>query len=146
MIDGDVCKRPYRLSVDRLGLAIALGGLSCGMLAALLVALGGQDGVRALIGALLIGTVFSALAIAAVGGPIWLAMHAVGWRGPGHAAAAGAVIGFVLFLFGQSDVLVRALDARLTGWLRSLGSSLVLAAIAAAVALAMWRVAYRRES
>ena len=144
MIRHDARHRHYQLSIDRIGLALAAGGAACGVIAAILLALGGRHGVAALANAFLLGTLFSTLALGAVGGPVWTVLHAAGWRGPIHAAAAGALLGFLLFLFGQVDLLPPADGPLVVGWLREIGSSLVLAAIAATIAVLMWRIAYQR--
>jgi hypothetical protein len=135
--------RDYRISIDRAGLALATGGATCGAIAAVLLALGGRHDLGTLASGLILGTIFSSLALAAVGGPVWLLLHAGGYRGPVTAALSGALIGFLLFLFGQIDLLGRG-AAPPDAWLREIGSSLILAALAAAIALGMWRIAYRR--
>ena len=145
MTEDEARRRTYRIRIDRIAAALAAGGGACGIIATILAACGGTHGIGALALAFVLGTVFSILALVAIGGPAWLVLHALGWRGPAHAALPGALIGFLLFLFGQADLLPAADDAPLYGWLRAVGSSLVLAAIAASVALTMWRIAYRRS-
>ena len=143
MTDNRVRHRDYRISIDRAGLALAAGGVACGAIAAALLVLGGRRGLDSLASAFVLGAIFSTLALAAIGGPVWLLLHVAGRRGPVAAALAGALIGFLLFLFSQIDLLGRG-AAPLDAWLREIGSSFVLAALAAAIALGMWRIAYRR--
>src|SRR3546814_11947237 len=83
----------YQTTLDRAGLALATGGVLYGALAMLLAARGGEAGVLTLIAVLVVGAVLAMLAITATFGPLWLALHASGRRGPGHAAAPGAKIG-----------------------------------------------------
>ncbi|MGN6375350.1 MAG: hypothetical protein ACTHMG_07320 [Sphingomonas sp.] len=134
----------FETSIDRAGLALGCGGMTCGVLATIFVAMNGSASGPALVTAAALGTMLGALAIGAVGGPVWLTMHAFGRRGPGSAAAAGAVLGGALFLLGQSGGAAAVADGALYGWLRALGSSLVMAAFAALISLLMWRIAYRR--
>lgn len=145
MTEDEAPQRIYRIRIDRIAAALVAGGGACGAIATILSACGGTHGLGALALAFVLGTVFSILALVAIGGPVWLVLHILGGRGPAHAALAGALIGFLLFLFGQADLLPAAGDAPLYGWFRAIGSSLVLAAIAASVALMMWRIAYRRS-
>ena len=135
--------RRYRTGIDRAGLALAAGAAAYGAIAAVLLALGGRDGLGALVSAFVLGTIFSSLALAAVGGPVWLFFHAANWRGPVAAAAAGALIGFLLSMIGQVDLLPGAGTPPLYPLLCEIGSSLVVAAVTAAIALGMWRIAYR---
>jgi hypothetical protein len=150
VIDREAPGGSYQTSIDRAGLALATGGALGGIVTMVLVALGGHDAMLALLDALLIGAVFSTLGIAAVAAPIWLAMHAAGWRGPIHAASGGAALSFVLFFgaatrwFGFNGDIGDDGAAPLLHWLRAAGSSMILAAAAALIALVMWRVAYRR--
>jgi len=146
MRDDDVRRRAYQTSIDRAGRAIAAGGVALGLIEAGL-ALAGGNGVLGAVLALMLGSLMSALAITAVAVPVWLPLHWWGRRGPGDAALAGAVAGFLLFLaaqmgsaslYGDDD---RALAYR---WASAAATSLLVAAITAAVALLMWRVAYRR--
>ncbi|TPG18528.1 hypothetical protein EAH87_10485 [Sphingomonas koreensis] len=131
----------YRTSIDRAGWAIAVGALLCGAASMLLVVRGGDATFHAAAVALLLGSLFAALAIAAVGGPVWLAMHAIGWRGPAHAAAAGAIVGFVLVLAAH---LSAGLDGDPLRLAQALGAALIAAALTGAIALVMWRIAYWR--
>ena len=140
----------YETSLDRVGLAIGVGGLIGGVIAALLtVAAGGASAVGVVV-ALFAGTVMTALGITALALAPWAVMHASGRRGPLGAALLGAGIGFVLFLggltYGFGLATMPAMDGRTLffRWASSIATSLVLAAMSAGVALAMWRVAYRR--
>lgn len=145
MIEQDAPHRNYHIRMERIGPALAAGGAICGIVAAALLALGGGHDVGSLARAFVLGALFSTLALAAVGGPVWIVCHAIGWRGPVHAALAGALLGFLLFLFGQVEPVAASTAGSLYAWLRELGSSLILAAIAAAVTLLMWRIAYQRQ-
>jgi hypothetical protein len=129
----------YRTSVDRVGLALACGAGLAGLTACLLVAIGGDASGRAALVALLFGTIFAALAITAIAGPVWLILHLSGRRGPAAAALSGAGIGFLLML--AADLGRGTADT----WPRILGAALLTAALAGGIALAMWRVAYRER-
>ena len=90
---------------------------------------------------LALGTLFSAIGLAAVAGPIWLAFHVGNLRRGHHAAIAGALAGSLMFIGARHyglglDGLPAAVDALLT-WL-------ILTGMAAATASIMWRIAYRR--
>src|SRR5690242_16082220 len=129
----------YRTSIDRVGLALACGAGLAGLAASILVAVGGDGSGRAALVALLIGAIFAALAITAIAGPVWLLLHLSGRRGPAAAAWSGAAIGFLLMLaadFGRDGD---------EPWLHMLGGALLAAALAGGLALAMWRIAYRRR-
>ncbi|WP_147373740.1 hypothetical protein [Hephaestia caeni] len=138
----------YQTTLDRAGLALAAGGVLYGALAMLLAARGGEAGVLTLIAVFVVGAVLSMLAITATFGPLWLAFHASGRRGPGHAAALGAIVALMLWVAAAHDLLASYAFAdrgsAAIGWLRAIGVALMFAAIAAATALVMWRVAYRR--
>ncbi len=117
-----VLTRQYETTIDRVGLAIAL----------------------------LVGAILTALGITALAAFPWLLLHATGKRGPVSAALLGAAIGFLLFLGGQTWgfglFTMPAMDIRTAfmRWVSGIATSLVMAAMAAAVAVVMWRVAYRR--
>ncbi|MBS0478128.1 MAG: hypothetical protein JSR79_02375, partial [Proteobacteria bacterium] len=97
-----------------------------------------------------IGSLMTALSITALAAIPWALLHGSGRRGPIAASALGAAIGFVLFLGGQTYgyglFAMPAMDARtlLYRWASGLLTSLIMAAMAAGIAVAMWRVAYRR--
>jgi hypothetical protein len=100
----------------------------------------------------------------AVGAPLWWLLHKLGFRHWLVAAATGTLLtflaGFAILTRGfemippPSGSALSAEDAggppvinnRLTphGWRRAAQSSLMLAVAGALVALAVWRVAYRR--
>ena len=126
----------YRTSIDRVGLALGSGAMLAGLVAAVLVALGGDRSARALLLALALGALFAALAIAAIAGPVWLTLHLAGRRGPAAASGAGAAIGFLLMLGAQ-------LGGGAEPWAQMIGAALLAAALAGVIALAMWRIAYR---
>ena len=140
----------YETSIDRVGLAVGAGGLMGGAITVLLMAFSGPVGVGALAAAFAIGSLMTALAITALAAIPWALLHAAGRRGPVAAAILGAVIGFVLFLGGQTYgyglFAAPEMDSRtwLYRWASGILTSLVMAAIAAGVAVVMWRVAYRK--
>ena len=143
-------RRRYETTLDRVGLAIAAGGLMGGAIAALMMAFGGALGVGTLAMALVMGALLTALAITALAAFPWMLLHAAGRRGPVSAALLGAAIGFVVFLGGQTWLFgiieMPAMDARtlLFRWASGIATSLVMAAMSAGIAVVMWRVAYRR--
>ena len=143
-------RRRYETTLDRVGLAIAAGGLMGGAIAALMMAFGGALGFGALAMALVVGSLLTALAITALAAFPWMLLHAAGRRGPVSAALLGAAIGFVVFLGGQTWIFgfmeIPAMDARtlLFRWASGIATSLVMAAMSAGIAVVMWRVAYRR--
>lgn len=145
-----VALRGYETSLDRAGLALAAGGLLGGAITTVLVAIGGPPSAVSLVVGFLVGAVIVSMAAVAIGGPLWLACHALGRRGPISAAAIGAVAGFALFLGGQTygfglfDMPVTDARTLLFRWISAVATSLILAAISATIGLTMWRVAYRR--
>ena len=140
----------YETSIDRVGLAIGAGGAMGGAIGMVLMAAAGTHNAGALLAGLLIGSLMTALSITALAAIPWALLHAAGRRGPVAAAMLGAIIGFVLFLGGQTYgygiFALPAMDARtlLYRWASGLLTSLVMALIAAGIAVAMWRVAYRK--
>lgn len=142
----------YDTTIDRAGLALGAGSALAGFIVLALVLLGGQRDPLSLLTGWLIGSVFSGIAITAVGGPIWLALHVAGLRRMWHAALVGAITAMLIFVgaqtygFGMFDM--PAIDGRtwLFRWLSALATSLFLAGIAAAIAALMWRIAYRRRA
>jgi hypothetical protein len=140
----------YETSIDRMGLAIGTGGLMGGAIATALMILAGPASVLALAAALVVGSILTALAITALAVVPWALLHLAGRRGPVSAALLGAAIGFLLFLGGQTygygAFTMPIMDAgTLTyRWVSAALTSAVMAAIAAGVGVAMWRVAYRR--
>jgi hypothetical protein len=141
----------YATTLDRAGWALGVGGLLGGVMAMLLLAMGGGATFGSLCLALLLGGLLSALGVTAVAGPIWLILHALGHRGPRAAASVAAGTAFAVFLAGQTHVFGLSpnppSDARTLAmrWLSGAGTSVLLAGLAALVGLAMWRVAYRRR-
>jgi len=117
-----------------------------------LVLVGGQHDPLNLLMGWLIGSVFSGIAITAVGGPVWLALHVAGLRRAWHAALVGALTAMLIFVgaqtYGFGMFEMPAIDGRtlLFRWLSALATSALLAAIAAGIAALMWRIAYRRRT
>lgn len=134
----------YVVTVDRAGHAVAAGGLA---IAVVTTGLMFVSGLRAMGG--LANTAFAAaflgiVAIVAVGGPVWLALHASGRRGPGNAAGAGFSTAALLGVFGTA--LMPPGDAgAIVRLLATIGNVLGIAALGAGVALMMWRIAYRKD-
>lgn len=149
-MDVGQARHGYEASLDRAGLALGAGGVVGGAFAALLVVLGSGAAPLEIVVGFVVGWVVTAMAAVAIGGPMWLACHAMGWRGPGMAALVGAIAGFALFLGGQTygfglfDMPVTDARTLFFRWISGVATSLILAAAAAIIALAMWRVAYRR--
>ena len=145
-------RRQYETTLDRVGFALGAGGVMGGAIAMLMMAFAGGASIVALILALLVGSLLTALAITALAALPWTLLHASGRNGPVSAALLGGAIGFVLFLGGQTWgyglFTMPAMDARtlIVRWASGIATSLVMAAIAAAIAVVMWRVAYRRAS
>jgi hypothetical protein len=142
--------RAYETTLDRAGLALAAGSLLGGCVVVALVMLAGQRDPLALVAAWLLGTVFSLLGITAVAGPLWLALHLAGLRRARHAALVGAIAALAIFVGGQTYgfglFAMPPTDSRtlLFRWVSALATSGVLAFVAAAIGVAMWKVAYRR--
>ncbi len=140
----------YQTSLDRAGLAIGFGGLIGAALSVVLTIAGGHSGALGVFAAIVLGWLFSVLAITAVAAPIWLVLHTSGRRGPGHAALVGGVTGFVLLLFSQTygfglfDAPPSDMRTLLFRWLSAALLSLLFAGLTAVTGYAMWRVAYRR--
>jgi hypothetical protein len=138
------------MSIDRAGLALGAGSALAGGIVLGLLLLGGQRDPLGLFGGWLIGSLFSGLAITAVGGPIWLALHIAGLRRAWHAALVGATTAMLIFVgaqtYGFGLFAAPAIDGRtwLFRWLSALATSAILALIAAAIGAVMWRIAYRR--
>lgn len=141
--------RSYETSLDRVGLALATGGVLGGVVVLLLVVAAGQRDPVSLLASWVLGTVFTTLGITAVAAPIWFALHLAGYRRAWHAAVIGALIAMILFVAGQTYGfgLLEAppSDGRtlLYRWFSALATSGLLAIVSAGIAVAMWRVAYR---
>ncbi|MDT8759095.1 hypothetical protein MZO42_10330 [Sphingomonas psychrotolerans] len=142
----------YETTIDRSGLALGAGSALAGSIVLCLLLLGGPRDPLSLLGGWLIGSLFSAIAITAVGGPIWLALHIAGLRRAWHAAMVGAITAMLLFsgaqTYGFGMFGMPAIDGRtwLYRWVSALATSAILASFAAAIGAAMWRIAYRRHS
>lgn len=136
-------------TLDRAGLALGAGGLLGGTVWLVLALGSGTASALAVATAFILGTVFTTLGIAAVGVPVWLVLHLGGKRRLGHAAIAGAAIGFGLFLFAQTygfgllDAPPSDGSTLLYRWASAVATSLLLAGVAAAIATVMWVIAYR---
>ncbi|MBO9624248.1 MAG: hypothetical protein J7500_16180 [Sphingomonas sp.] len=148
---GDRARAPqrYDTSIDRAGLALGVGSMLAGGIILGLLLLGGQRDPLALAWGWVIGCVVSACAITAVAGPLWLVMHVAGLRSARYAALVGAVTVMAVFVgaqtYGFGLFAMPAMDNQT--WLyriaSAVGSSALLAALAALIGVAMWRVAYR---
>lgn len=142
--------RYYETSIGRVGFSIAFGGLVAGGMAALLLWMGGQHSPLALLLGWLIGAFFSAVAIVIVAGPVWLTLHLMQRRGPGYALLTALVLVMLMFVGGQTygfglfSAPITDGQTMLFRWLSAIGTSLAVAAAAMAIALVMWRIAYRR--
>ncbi len=142
--------RTYEASLDRAGLALGAGGLVGGAFAAALVSIGSGLAPLELLVGFVIGMLITTMAAVAIGGPVWLLCHALGWRGPGMAVTVGALAGFALFLGGQTygfglfDMPVSDTQTLLFRWMSAVATSLILALVAGVIGWTMWRVAYRR--
>lgn len=149
MMSGEISAR-YQASVDRAGHALAAGGAVGGVFAAMLVAIGSGPAPFPILVGFVVGAIITAMAVVAIGGPIWLVCHALGHRGPRTATLVGAIAGFALFLGGQTyefgliDRPVTTMPIVLFRLLSGVATSLILSAVAALVGWMMWRVAYRR--
>ena len=145
-------QRRYETTIDRTGLALAAGSALAGGIGLALLLLGGQRDPLNLLEGWLIVSLFAAVAITAVGGPIWLALHIAGHRRAWHAALVGATTTMLIFVgaqtYGFGALDPPAIDGRawLFRWLSALASSAILAALAAAIGGLMWRIAYRRHT
>ena len=143
--------RGYHTSFDRAGLALGAGSLMLGCLSVLLLLPGGAHDLRTLALGFALGTLFGALALTAAAGPLWLMLHVAGLRGPVTACVAGMMTALALFVaaqthgFGLFDAQALASGAALFRWVSALLTAGLLAILAGGIALAMWRIAYRRR-
>lgn len=141
--------RHYDTSLDRAGLALGAGSLLGGTIAFGLLLLGGTRDPLALALGWGIGSLFSAIGMTAVTGPLWLVMHVAGLRRARYAAIVGAVTAMAIFVgaqtygFGLFDM--PAMDGRtwLYRWLSAAATSAMLAGVAGAIGAVMWRIAYQ---
>lgn len=142
--------RVYYTSLDRAGWALATGGLLGGVLATTLAVMGGTAGPVGIALAFMLGTILSALAIAAVAAPLWAFLHAMGWHGASQAALFGGICGFLLFVyaqtygFGLADSPPSDAQTLLYRWASAAATGVIMALVTAIIGLVMWRVAYRR--
>ncbi|MET3725236.1 hypothetical protein [Sphingomonas trueperi] len=128
--------------------ALAAGSTLGGLLILLLLIAAGQRAPLALLAGWAVGTLFAGLALAAVGGPIWLLLHAIGLRRGRYAAAVTGLLGLGLFVGAQSGegmFSLAPIDTR--SWLLGLAFKLAQAAavtlLAGGIGFGMWRIAYR---
>lgn len=141
----------YDATLDRVGLALAVGSGLGGALVVALRLLAGERNPMFLTGSWLLGTVFVAIGITAVVGPLWLVLHVAGLRRARHAALVGALAALAIFVgaqtwgFGMLDMPVMDNRTWLYVWLSALATSAVLAVAAALIGVIMWRIAYRRQ-
>ena len=141
----------YDTSIDRAGIALGAGSLLAGIIIVVLVLAGGRHDPVSIVSGWMIGSIFAALAMTAVGGPLWLVMHVAGLRRAHHAALIGAATAMAIFVgaqtygFGLIDVPV--IDSRtwMFRWISAVLTSLLLAVLAAGIGVVMWRIAYRRS-
>lgn len=136
-------------SIDRIGRALAAGSGLGGLLILLLLIAAGQRSALGLASGLVLGTLFAGIALTAVGGPIWLVLHALGLRRGRHAALVTGLLGLGLYAgvrgYGTGLYTIAPIDTR--SWLLGLAlksaQGIAVAGIAAGIGLAMWRIAYR---
>ena len=136
----DVRHAYYVTALDRIGLAILAGGVLTGLIAMLLMLGGGQRSPMVLALGWMAGTGIGMVGIVAVAGPVWIILHRNNWRGPGVAAITGGALALLVFTTGQ--MLGSGGDGY--RWASALATSSLLALAAAAIGIAMQRVAYRR--
>lgn len=140
----------YHTTIDRAGYALAAGAGLGGVAMALLSVAGGETNPLNLLVSLGGGSLIAAVAIVAVAAPIWLSLHLAGWRHPLLAALLGGLIALLICIagltygFGLGDVPPMDARALWYRWLSAAATSALVALIAAAIGLAMWRIAYRR--
>lgn len=145
-----IAARPrYETSIDRLGRALAIGSGLGGLLILMLLVSAGQRGPLGLLAGLAIGTLFVAIALAAVGGPIWLVLHALGFRRGLHAGLVTGLLGLGLYAgaqgYGTALYTIAPIDTRswLLGLAFKVAQGAIVALLAGGIGVAMWRVAYR---
>ena len=142
----------YDATLDRVGLALAVGSGLGGTLVVALRLIAGERNPMFLTGSWLLGTVFVAIGITAVVGPLWLVLHVAGLRRARHAAMVGALSALAIFVgaqtwgFGMFDMPVMDNRTWIYVWLSALATSAVLAVMAALIGVVMWRIAYRRQT
>lgn len=140
----------YETTLDRVGIALGIGAVLGGTLVLGLFMLGGQRDPVSLTMAWLLGTVFVAIGMTAVAGPLWLVMHVAGLRKARYAAAIGALSALAILVgaqtwgFGLFDMPVMDNHTLIYRWASALLVTIVPALLAALIAALMWRIAYRR--
>ena len=143
--------RRYEATLDRAGLALGIGSGLGGLIALILLLLGGQRDPLALSAMWVMGSLFVGIGITAVAGPLWLVMHVAGLRKMRHAALVGATTALALFVgaqtygFGMFDGPVTDGRTAMFRWISAVATSLILALVAALIGAVMWRIAYRRQ-
>ena len=130
----------YVTAPDRIGLAVLAGGVLAAFVALPFVAAGGQRSAAVLGLAWGLGAVVAMLGIVAVFGPVWLVLHRRDRRGPGVAAMTAGLLVLGLLTAGQ----VVGTSGGGYRWASAIGTSLLVAVVAAGIGAAMQRVAYRR--
>lgn len=134
-------RRRYNTAPDQLGLALAVGAGATALGSAAIAAMRMPLAWWPL--ALLIAWPLAAASICLLFGPAWALLHRIGWRSPTAAGALGAVLTGALWClllrdrWPGIDLAPRLLLLGATGMLPTL--------IGAAIALMMWRIAYRRS-
>ncbi|OAN66098.1 hypothetical protein [Sphingomonas sp. TDK1] len=148
MYDKNGAGRHYATSAAGIGKALVAGSGLSGLLILLLLIAAGQRAPMALLAGWAIGTLLAGIALAAVGGPIWLLLHAIELRRGRYAAAVTGLLGLGLFVGAQNGggmFSLAPIDTR--SWLLGLAFKLAQAAavtlLAGGIGLAMWRIAYR---
>ncbi|WP_084583830.1 hypothetical protein [Sphingomonas azotifigens] len=148
MHDATGAERHFETNGARLGKALATGSGLGGLLILMLLIAAGQRAPLALLAGWAVGTLLAGMALAAVGGPIWLVVHAIGLRRGRYAALVTGLLGLGLFAGAQSGVGMFSLapiDTRswLLGLAFKLAQAVAVTLLAAGIGLAMWRIAYR---
>ncbi|WP_448662153.1 hypothetical protein ACG3SL_15970 [Sphingomonas sp. CJ20] len=143
--------RRYEATLDRAGWALAAGSGIVGVLAGLLLAIGGRQDFATLAVGAMVGALFGGIAITAVAAPLWLVLHVAGMRRARHAAGVGAFTAMAIFVgaqtYGFGLAEMPALDSRtwMFRWASAVASSALVAVVAALIGIVMWRIAYRRQ-
>lgn len=146
---GLASRRQYYTTLDRAGLALGVGGILGGFVVLLLAAVDGDMSGAGLVTLWLIATLSMPFIIGAIAGPFWAALHFNGFRRSWHAAVlAGSLVMVVLvagqtYGFGLAQAPVSDGGTMFYRWISALATSGLIAIVAAGIAVAMWRVAYR---
>lgn len=136
----DAAPAYYVTSLDRIGLAVLAGGGCVGLFAVLALLAAGGSSPFGLVVAGAVVTIVAMLGIVTAAGPVWVLLHRRSRRGPGVAATTAGLLALILFTLAQMSGAGGG-GYRLAS---ALGTSLLVALFAAAVGVAMQRVAYRR--